>query len=126
MSARHVGEIVEVTRDCEIGQETELATVTDLDGPYMTLTFHRDTTQGRGLVVHTGANYKYLRTSHTLSKMVSTNVSVFGETHQIEIVVYRSDDGALVIEIDTPDLSDEECAKARIYMNDALAIWTHP
>lgn len=52
---RFVGEVVELSRNCELGQEGDRAVVTSLAFPYMSLTF-----QDR--VLHTGADYKYLRT----------------------------------------------------------------
>lgn len=58
-SKRFVNEVVELDRDCELGQESARAVVTTLDGRYMTLVFpdrepsHRE--------VRTGADYRYLR-----------------------------------------------------------------
>lgn len=52
---RFVGEVVELSRDCELGHEGDRAVVTSLAFPYMSLTF-----QDR--VLHTGADYEYLRT----------------------------------------------------------------
>src|SRR4029077_17634745 len=52
---RFVGEVVELSRRCELGQEGDRAVVTSLAFPYMSLTF-----QDR--VLHTGADYKYLHT----------------------------------------------------------------
>lgn len=52
---RFVGEVVELSRDCELGQEGDRAVVTSLAFPYMSLTFG-------DRVLHTGADYKYLRT----------------------------------------------------------------
>lgn len=59
-SKRFVGEAVELSRDCELGQEADRAVVTALDGPYMTLHFPDRAPDCRD--VHTGADYKYLRT----------------------------------------------------------------
>lgn len=58
-SKRFVGEVVELSRDCELGQEAERAVVTALITPYMTLTFLDRAPDCRD--VHTGADYKYLR-----------------------------------------------------------------
>lgn len=51
---RFVGEVVELSRNCELGQEGDRAVVTSLAFPYMSLTF-------RDRELHTGADYKYLR-----------------------------------------------------------------
>lgn len=56
---RFVGEPVELSRDCELGQEGDRAVVTELDGHYMTLHFPDRAPDCRD--VHTGADYKYLR-----------------------------------------------------------------
>lgn len=53
---RHLGEHVQLTCDCELGYEGENAAVTALDERYMTLEF-------ANRIVHTGANYKYLRSA---------------------------------------------------------------
>lgn len=58
MVGRVVGERVEVTRDCDIGREGECATVTEIDGRYMTLLF-RD--RGATRTIRTGCDYLYLR-----------------------------------------------------------------
>ena len=58
-SKRFVGEVVALSRDCELGQEGDRAVVTALVDHYMTLTF-----LDRGpdcSDVYTGADYKYLR-----------------------------------------------------------------
>jgi hypothetical protein len=57
---RFVGEVIELSRDCELGQESDRAVVTSLAFPYMSLTFPDREPDLR--VVHTGADYKYLRT----------------------------------------------------------------
>jgi hypothetical protein len=56
---RFVGEVVELSRDCELGQEGDRAVVTAFAGHYMTLTFPDRAPDCRA--VHTGADYKYLR-----------------------------------------------------------------
>lgn len=56
---RFVGEPVELSRDCELGQEADRAVVTALDDRYMTLHFPDRAPDCRD--VHTGADYKYLR-----------------------------------------------------------------
>lgn len=61
---RFVGEIVALTRDCELGEEGDQAIVTDLSpcpsgGQYMTLYFPGR----REPNVLTGADYRYLDTS---------------------------------------------------------------
>ncbi len=56
---RFVGEPVELSRDCELGQEGDRAVVTMLDDHYMTLHFPDRAPDCRD--VHTGADYKYLR-----------------------------------------------------------------
>ena len=56
---RFVGETVELSRDCELGQESDRAVVTVLDGHYMTLHFPDRAPDCRD--VYTGADYKYLR-----------------------------------------------------------------
>lgn len=56
---RFVGETVELSRDCELGQEGDRAVVTELDDRYMTLYFPDRSPDCRD--VHTGADYKYLR-----------------------------------------------------------------
>lgn len=58
-SKRSLGEIVELSRDCELGQEGDRAVVVALNGHYMTLTFLDRAPDCRD--VHTGADYKYLR-----------------------------------------------------------------
>ena len=54
-----VGEVVELSRDCELGQEGDRAVVTARVDHYMTLTFPDRAPACRD--VHTGADYKYLR-----------------------------------------------------------------
>lgn len=57
---RFVGELVELSRDCELGQEGDRAVVTALvGGHYMALTFPDRAPDCR--VVHTGADYEHLR-----------------------------------------------------------------
>ena len=57
---RYVGEVVELTRDCELGRAGERAVVTALEAPhYMTLVFV-DREPVRRLC-ETGADYKFLR-----------------------------------------------------------------
>ena len=56
---RFAGEVVELSRDCELGQEGDRAVVTVLDARYMTLHFPDRAPDCRD--VHTGADYKYLR-----------------------------------------------------------------
>lgn len=58
-SKRFLGEVVELSRDCELGQEGDRAVVVALDGPYMSLDFPDRAPDCRD--VHTGADYKYLR-----------------------------------------------------------------
>jgi len=56
---RFLTEIVELSRDCELGQEGDRAVVTELVGHYMTLTFPDRAPDCRA--VHTGADYQHLR-----------------------------------------------------------------
>lgn len=56
---RFVGEPVELSRDCELGQEGDRAVVTALDARYMTLHFPDRAPDCRD--VFTGADYKFLR-----------------------------------------------------------------
>lgn len=63
---RHVGEQVELTRDCELGAKGERAHVTEIDGMCMTLDFFErgDFVDGREVAnntVKTGADYRFLR-----------------------------------------------------------------
>lgn len=57
---RFVGEVVEISCNCELGPEGDRAVVSALEGPYMSLTFPDRAPDLR--IVHTGADYKYLRT----------------------------------------------------------------
>lgn len=56
---RFVGEVVELSRDCELGRAGERAVVTARVDYYMTLSFPDRTPDAR--TVHTGADYQYLR-----------------------------------------------------------------
>lgn len=57
---RHVRDVVEVTEDCEVGDAGELAVVTEVyESRYMTLVFPGRRPGDR--VVHTGADYRFLR-----------------------------------------------------------------
>ena len=60
-SKRFVGEVVALSRDCELGHEGDRAVVTVLMGRYMTLTFPDRGPEPEDRAVHTGADYKYLR-----------------------------------------------------------------
>lgn len=57
---RFVSEIVELTRNCEIGQADERAVVTHIDGASMALVFVNRPWGMRN--VNTGVDYAYLRT----------------------------------------------------------------
>lgn len=61
MSERYINECVELTHDCEIGLKGERATVSELHGGWMKLTFS-GRGAGFGNVIHTGKDYKFLRT----------------------------------------------------------------
>jgi hypothetical protein len=57
---RRLHEVVELVRDCELGEKGERAVVTFLEGKYMTLVFpmrvHKFNREA-----HTGADYRYLK-----------------------------------------------------------------
>jgi hypothetical protein len=55
------GNVVEVTRDCEIGLESERAIVIDVDDGLMTLLFICRSKEQRAVV--TGRDYRFLRTA---------------------------------------------------------------
>lgn len=58
-TSRYVNEVVEVTRDCDLGSQFERGVVTEILGKYMTVVFpNRKTKTSR--VVHTGTDYAYL------------------------------------------------------------------
>lgn len=57
--ARRVGEIVELDRNCELGEYGERAIVTELDGDSMALVFPARSANRRR--ARTGADYRYLR-----------------------------------------------------------------
>lgn len=60
MSTRYIEEVVELDRDCELGELGERAVVTAIDGRYMTLIFSNRRTQRQRIT--TGIDYKFLRT----------------------------------------------------------------
>lgn len=58
-SVRRLGEVVALTRDCELGVEGERAVVLALEDNTMTLVFpHRPDDRRR---VRTGADYRYVK-----------------------------------------------------------------
>ena len=61
MTTRYLHEVLELDRDCELGEGGERAVVTELDGIYMTLVFPNRPTARRE--VHTGSDYLYLRSA---------------------------------------------------------------
>jgi len=58
-TTRYLGERVELSRNCDLGQKGEWARVEALDGRSMTLVFPE---RSRDATVYTGADYLYLRT----------------------------------------------------------------
>ena len=110
-SKRFVGEVVELSRDCELGQEGDRAVVTALVGRYMTLTFPDRAPDCRA--VHTGADYKYLRAYEGIvewsaadlasSKPVSTPVERAAALQELRALVATylegSDDNARATEL---------------------------
>jgi len=58
---RHVGEVVTLTRDCELGWKGEIAVVVGID-EYMRLVFP-NRPPGNDREVKTGSDYTYLRRS---------------------------------------------------------------
>ena len=73
-SKRFVGEVVELSCDCELGQQGDRAVVTALDGHYMTLYFLDRAPDCRD--VYTGADYKYLRAYEGVADADLTAVSM--------------------------------------------------
>lgn len=55
---RHVGEVVKLVRDCDIGEQGERAVVLALEDKYMTLVFPGRDSGPR--TVRTGADYRFL------------------------------------------------------------------
>ena len=55
---RQLNEVVELTRDCDIGKSRERAVVISVASMYMTLLFPNREHERK---VHTGADYKFLR-----------------------------------------------------------------
>lgn len=64
MTHRKLLEIVQVTRDCEIGKEGERAVVAHIsqDNLYMTLVFVNRAVPDH--VVHTGSDYRFVKTTN--------------------------------------------------------------
>lgn len=57
---RFVGEVVQLTRDCDLGAQGERAVVTKLEAPfYMTLCFFDRAPAAR--TERTGSDYRYLK-----------------------------------------------------------------
>lgn len=56
---RRIGDVLELDRNCELGESGERGIVTEIDGPYMTLVFPNRSADHRE--VSTGADYAYLR-----------------------------------------------------------------
>jgi hypothetical protein len=54
-----VGDVIELTQDCEVGTAGERGVVTHSEGRYMTIVFPQRASSLR--TVHTGADYKFVR-----------------------------------------------------------------
>jgi hypothetical protein len=64
LSKRYVGEVVDITKDCDIGKAKERAVVVAIDGLFMTLVFPMRISgpfsRGPQRQVQTGADYRFL------------------------------------------------------------------